>query len=205
MHSPICCPQHSLPPWILVDPASWAGQGPGISPRVDKAIPCPISRSSRSCAGGTKEPRSSPARSQGGEPLCILNIGLTTGDLFDVAGVHDLGLDPHLFQGRIGTLPVDPGALHDHRIGPMGGTPQGQCLPVLLKSTKLPALNRNVSVRVRENGTGGDLGLMNIQADNPVKEGLQFHNDVSPITIKGRDGEYQCRNHQPVASLRRPF
>lgn len=139
------------------------------------------------CRGNKGAPQQS-GLSQGGEPLCIPNIGLATGDLFDVPGVHDLCLDPHLFQGRIGTFPVDPGALHDHnhRIGPMGGTPQGQCLPVLLKSTKLSALDRNVSVRVRENGTGGDLGLMNIQADNPVKEGLQFHNDVSPITIKGR-------------------
>ena len=76
---------------------------------------------------------------------------------------------------------------------------------VPLECTKLPPLDRDATVRFREDGTGRDLGLMNIQADHPLKKGLQFHNDVSPVTIKGRDGECQCRNHQPVASLRRPF
>jgi hypothetical protein len=54
----------------------------------------------------------------------------------------------------------------------MGSTPAGQFPSVPLECTKLPPLDRDASVRFREDGTGRDLRLMHVQTDDSLKKGL---------------------------------
>jgi len=44
---------------------------------------------------------------QHGQPLSVAGVGFATRHLFDLLGIHHLGLNPDFFQGRIRAFPVD--------------------------------------------------------------------------------------------------
>jgi hypothetical protein len=55
-----------------------------------------------------------PDRVQILQPLAVLHVGLTAGNVLDVFGVDQANTDAGLFQDLVGRKPVDPGRLHGH-------------------------------------------------------------------------------------------
>jgi hypothetical protein len=92
-----------------------------------------------------------------------------------VAGVDHLGSDAERLQGRVGALPIDAGALHDHLLGLKRRAPLRERPAVFLEGTELALLDVDVTVGLFEDGTGGHLPLMHIESDDTLEDRYQFH------------------------------
>ena len=94
---------------------------------------------------------------QGGQPLGITDVRLAARHILDMTRIAPPGRDAHLLQGRIGALPVDPRAFHDHHvrsesINPLCPLCQGPAIP--LETTKLSMLHGDTAIGLLDQGTG---------------------------------------------------
>jgi hypothetical protein len=112
---------------------------------------------------------------QGGQPLGITNIGLAPGHLLDVAGIDHRRPETHRFQRRIRTLPVDACAFHNDFLRLKRRRPGRQRPSIAGEGTKLPLFDACLAARFLDDRARRDLGLMNVESNDPLVDRNQFH------------------------------
>lgn len=119
---------------------------------------------------------------QRGQPLGIGDVRLAPGHVLDVTGIDHPRRNAHVLQCRIGTLPVNPRALHDHDVRGQPVDPRCQCPAIPLEATKLPLLHRHTAIGLLDQGAGRDLVLVHIQTDDPPVNRGDVHADLLRLT-----------------------
>src|SRR5512135_3862041 len=124
-----------------------------------------------------------------GDPLAVLDVGLATGDLFDVMGVDQDDREPRLQEVKDG-LPVRAGRLHRDHVDPLGSQPIGEVQEVARHGGEGPGVLEDLAGGVDPSDARNDGPLVNVQSG---AAGMQYvHRRVSPWPlargdIAGRD------------------
>jgi hypothetical protein len=129
------------------------------------------------------------------QPLGIGDVGLASRDRFDRTGIDHPGQDSGTLQRGRGTLPVHPGARHDHDVRAKGSGPFRQGTKIALEGTELTVFYRHTTIRQFGDGAGTELGLMYVQTDDAGIEGVDGH---------GRRLEQQHDNDEVLCSRAPP-
>ncbi len=141
-----------------------------------------LAQSGRRDERSPQEPRAGQCR----EPLGIPDIGLATGDILHMPGVHHLSANARRLQRRIRALPVNARALHHHAIRRQSRRPRGQGPPVPLEPPELPLLDARRAIGLLDQRTGRDLCLMHVEPDDALVQCHQFHATFPLVYIERR-------------------
>jgi hypothetical protein len=142
----------------------------------DELLPLPGDQTQFAQLGRRHErPSEQTGSRQGGQPLGISDIRLASRHLLDVTGIDHRRPDTDRLQRRIRTLPVDARAFHDDFVRIKRRRPDRQLPPVAFERAKLPLLDSCLATRFLDDRARRDLGLMNIQPNDPLVDRNQFH------------------------------
>jgi hypothetical protein len=107
--------------------------------------------------------------------LRIADVGLAPWNILDVLGIDHQRLETGRFQRRVRTLPINARAFHDHQLGLQLRRPFGQCPAIALEGAELPLFDPVLATLVFNDGTGRNLRLVHVQANDALVKCRQLH------------------------------
>src|SRR2546422_3209494 len=158
-----------------------------------RRVRCRVSsRSSRSCAEGTKLGREPPMLQEIGNPLGVFEVGLATSDGFDMLGIDHQQLEV-AFQQIVNGFPEHASTLHSDMRHAQAFEPVAQGQPVSRHGVEGAPLFVELSVNIWRVSAGHDRPLVDVQ----TRAAFVHHMHVSPPKVTEYHREDGQRDAKP--------